>query len=261
MSLNYSIIGVEGNHDQAFVGKILRRLLGFKDFRTVDKGQEDKLDPSWDKFKPTYPKNGNLYTRLDMPSILFTDTHSVAVYAGEGGNLKQNLEDIISVNAHFQNNLSAFAIIIDADKNNPQSLTQEYSDTFKQYYPHFPTQAGLVSQTSPRTGIYILPDNQHQGVLETILLKCGEIAYPDYLAEAKEYIAKIKTYPRKDYKWKNFDEDKAIIAAVVSLLKPGKTNTVSVSDNRWISQETDKTVTELSNFVEFLKTILNLSYL
>ncbi|WP_273040238.1 hypothetical protein [Iningainema tapete] len=31
MSLNYALIGVEGPHDQAFVGKVLK-ILGFKKF-------------------------------------------------------------------------------------------------------------------------------------------------------------------------------------------------------------------------------------
>lgn len=253
MTLNYSIIGVEGNHDQAFVSKVLKLL----DFN-VYQGQETDLDPFWEKFKPTYPKKGNLYKRLDMPSILYTETHSVAVYCGEGSNLKENLEDFISVNSHFQTDLSAFAIIIDADKKNPQSLTQEYSNTFKQYYPDFPTQAGIVSETSPRTGIYILPDNQNQGVLETILLKCGETVYPEYLEKAQNYVSEIEKCNQKDYKWKTFDKEKAIIATIVSILKPSKTNTVSISDNKWVSQETYQSVTELFNFVEFLRKLLDL---
>lgn len=55
MSLNYSIIGVEGNHDQAFVSKVLT-LLEFQ----IYKGQDTELDPFWEKFKPTYPKNWSL---------------------------------------------------------------------------------------------------------------------------------------------------------------------------------------------------------
>ena len=89
-----------------------------------------------------------------MPSILFTDTHSVAIYCGEGRNLKENLEDVISVNSRFQTELSAFSIIVDADKKDPQSIVPEYSKVFRKYYPHFPTQAGFVSEISPRTGDY-----------------------------------------------------------------------------------------------------------
>jgi len=77
LSKFYAIIGVEGPQDQAFVGKVLK-LLGFKDFREACKGLEAQLDPFWRKFIPTYPR-GNLYQRLAMPSILFTDTISAAI--------------------------------------------------------------------------------------------------------------------------------------------------------------------------------------
>lgn len=57
------------------------------------------LDPFWRKFIPRYPRKGNLYKRLDMPSIWFDDKLSVAVYVGEGSNLNQNLDDTAVLNA------------------------------------------------------------------------------------------------------------------------------------------------------------------
>ncbi len=50
--MRYAIIGVEGRHDQAFVARVLKKLLGFRDF----KGLQSQLDPFWRKFIPTYPK-------------------------------------------------------------------------------------------------------------------------------------------------------------------------------------------------------------
>jgi hypothetical protein len=61
---SYALIGVEGPQDQAFVGKVLK-FLGFQSFD----GQESKLEPFWRNFIPPYPRQGNLYKRLDMPSI------------------------------------------------------------------------------------------------------------------------------------------------------------------------------------------------
>jgi hypothetical protein len=81
------LIGVEGNHDQAFLSKILRELLGFSKCE-----DQRNLDVLWRKFIPVYPpKTGKLHLRLDMPSILYTDTLSVAIYAGEGSRLVDNL--------------------------------------------------------------------------------------------------------------------------------------------------------------------------
>ena len=92
MNRQYVLIGVEGNHDQAFISKILCKLLGFSKFD----GKISELDPFWRKFIPNYPKGGNLYVRLDMPAILYTETLSVALYAGEGSNLITNLNDKLS---------------------------------------------------------------------------------------------------------------------------------------------------------------------
>ncbi len=52
VNVKYSILGVEGPHDQAFIGKLLD-FYGLEKFR----GERKSLDPFWVKFIPTYPKN------------------------------------------------------------------------------------------------------------------------------------------------------------------------------------------------------------
>jgi hypothetical protein len=253
--LKYALIGVEGPHDQAFTGKVVK-LLGFKDFREELKGLKSNLDPFWRKFIPVYPKQGNLYKRLDMPSILFNDTISVAIYAGEGSNLVTNLDDILSANPEYQTNLSAFGIVADCDKSNPDKIVSEYTNKFRNYFPDFPNQAGVVNANSPRTGIYVLPDNVSQGVLDTLLCSCGEIAYPAYMERARSYLDDFSEPERKSLKWKNFDLEKALVATVVSVLKPGKTNTTSIADNNWVSEQTQQQVPALANLIEFLSQLL-----
>ncbi|MBD1811138.1 DUF3226 domain-containing protein [Microcoleus vaginatus DQ-U2] len=257
--MKYAIIGVEGPHDQAFTGKVLK-LLGFKDFREELKGLKSDLDPFWRKFIPVYPKKGNLYKRLDMPSILFNDTISVAIYAGEGSNLVTNLNDILSANPEYQTNLAAFGIVADCDKSNPAQVVVKYSNCFREYFPNFPTQAGVVDHINiPRTGIYVLPDNASQGVLDTLLCRCGEIAYPAYMEKASSYLNEFSESDRKSLKWKNFDPEKALVATVVSVLKPGKTNTTSIADNNWVSEQTKQQVPALANFIKFLSQLLEVS--
>ena len=55
-----------------------------------------------------------------------------------------------------------------------------------------------------------------------------------------------------------FGELMATIATVVSVFKPGKTNTVSISDNAWISSETQNQIPELRNLSNFLAQLLDL---
>ena len=256
--MKYAIIGVEGPHDQAFTGKVLK-LLGFKDFREELKGLKSDLDPFWRKFIPVYPKKGNLYTRLNMPSILFNDTISVAIYAGEGSNLVTNLDDILFANYEYQTNLAAFGIVADCDKSTPDRIVEPYAKKFRSYFPNFPQCPGLVDTNSPRTGIYVLPDNASPGVLDTLLCECGQIAYPAYIEKASSYLNEFSESDRKSLKWKNFDREKALVATVVSVLKPGKTNTTSIADNNWVSEQTKQEVPALENFIKFLTQLLEVS--
>ncbi|WP_414572531.1 DUF3226 domain-containing protein [Nostoc sp. CCY 9925] len=257
MSREYVLIGVEGNHDQAFISKILCKLLGFSKFD----GNVSELNGIWRKFIPVYPpKTGKLYLRLDMPTILYNDRISLAIYAGEGSNLITNLKDKLSdIDC---SSLFAFAIVADADKDRPDQVAEEYYQGFKEYFPDFPTtvsQSGNVIAGSPRLGIYILPDNSQQGVLDTLICDCGDLVYPEYMQRAREYINKFSEEERnkKPLKWKPFDQEKAIIATVVSVLKPGKTNQTSISDNHWIGAETSE-IPVIQNLTTFFRDLLNL---
>lgn len=255
MSLRYGIIGVEGPHDQAFVGKVLEKLFQFKRFN----GKKSDLDPFWENFIPTYPKNGDLYKRLDMPSILFTQSISVAIYAGGGTTLGQYLYAIIQNHSKYKTDIAAFGIVVDSDRKPPEQVAKLYYDCFQEQFPNFPQQAGNVNvDSSPHTGIYVLPDNINQGVLDTLLCSCGEIAYPEYMNRASTYIASFSNQERKDLEWAPFDHEKALIATIVSVLMPGQTNTSSIARNKWVSLQTNDRVPAFTKFVEFIKLLLDL---
>ena len=245
------LIGVEGNHDQAFLEKIFRKLLGFAKW-----DEKSELDPLWrSKFIPTYPtKTGRYYTRLDMPSILHKGDISIAIYAGEGSNLLPNL--ILKLSNLDKESFSGFAIIADADKKTPPEIAKAYHDGLAEYFPNFPTDAGNVIKGLPNLGIYILPNNLDQGVMDTLLCECGEIAYPDHMQRAKTYINQFSDQETRH--WKPFDREKATIAAVTSILKPGKTNTVSVSDDKWISYDTAQLIPAIQSLLDFLRDLIDI---
>jgi hypothetical protein len=255
------LIIVEGNHDQAFIARILREFLKFSPWNQ----ETEPLESLWQALVPTYnpKKTKKYYTRLNMPTILNTNDLSVAIYVGEGSNLFQNL--IGEDNSVLQNisdalsnidpeAFSGFGIILDADKETPNDKAKEYCDELKEYFPNFPNQAGTVVKGSPNLWIYILPNNSDQGVLDTLLCECGEVAYPVYMKRAKDYINQFS-----EIKWKRFDKDKATIATVVSVLKPGKTNTVSIADNEWISGSTMQQIPAIKSFVDFLRDLIEIT--
>ncbi|MDE5094501.1 MAG: hypothetical protein O4804_09785 [Trichodesmium sp. St11_bin5] len=255
--VKHAIIALEGNHDQALVAKLLKNL-GFKSFH----GNVSNLDLFWTKFIPRYPtKKGKLYARLNMPSILFNESLSVAIYVGEGSNIAENLDDFLSINPEYQTDIIALGIIADADKKNPEKVVEKYSKRLLNYFSDFPDQPGIVDKNFPRTGIYVLPNNVSQGVLDTLLCECGEIVYSDYMERAKLYLDNFSQEERdsKPLKWKPFDDKKALVATVVSVLKPGKTNTVSINDNDWISDQTIEKVESLKLLQIFLMELLGLT--
>lgn len=257
MSRRCVLIGVEGNHDQAFLCKVLRELLGFSQFND----DESKLDSLWRKFIPVYPpKTGRLYLRLDMPSILYTDTLSVAVYVGEGSKLIDNLNTKLA-DIDYSTDLAAFGIVVDADKYTPPQVARAYHDGFQEFFPDFPTEvgeSGSVTGNSPKLGLYILPNNYDQGVLDTLLCECGEVAYPTHMERAKAYINQFSSEEIQKIGWKPFDREKATVAAVASILKPGKTNTVSIADNKWICAQAEQQLPQLQNLTHFLKKLLGI---
>lgn len=257
--VEYAFIGVEGNHDQAFIGKVLK-LLGLHDFREQQRGLRENLDPFWSKLVPSYPtKKGELYKRLPMPSILYNRNLSVAIYGGEGSNLKSKVDAILSNERTYQTDLSSFVIIADADKQGINEVIKPYVDCFRQYFPNFPEQAGEIKKRDPTyTGIYVLPNNSSQGTLDQLLCQCGEVAYSEFISRGKAYLETFTEDERKEMKWKPFDYEKALIATVVSVLKPGKTNTASINDNKWVSNQTKEVVHDLKQLIEFLADALKI---
>jgi hypothetical protein len=250
------LIGVEGNHDQAFIAKILKNI-----FQLTECQYQKHLDSIWRKFIPTYPtQSGKLHLRLDMPSILYNEVLSIAIYAGEGSNLVENLQLKLS-DIDYSNSLKAFGIVADADSNTPSSVVQRYRDGLKDLFPGFPSETsciGAIVDEKPRLGIFILPDNSSNGVLDTMLCKCGDVAYPTLMPRAKEYISKFSDDEVGQIGWKPFDRQKAIVAAVASILKPGGTNTATLSNNDWVSQDTYNQIEEIKAFCTFLENLLEL---
>jgi hypothetical protein len=183
VSLKYCILGVEGAHDQAFIGKLLKQ----HSLEEID-GKRDSLDPFWEKFVPTYLKYGRLYDRLDMPSIFFSQTHSVAIYQGEGSNLCKNLKLKIKEHDPYMKDIHAFGLVLDADTTTPQQKAIKYANELRELYPSLVGEPSKIIAGKPRTGIYVLPDNIRQGTLDNILVDCATLVYPDHKVGAIQFL-------------------------------------------------------------------------
>jgi hypothetical protein len=253
VSLKYCLLGVEGPHDQAFISKLLKQQ-GLSEFN----GERDLVDPFWQKFIPTYPnpKNGKLYIRLDMPSIFSSPTHSVAIYQGEGSNLCNKLKGRIKEHDPYMRDIHTFGLVLDADTTPPKQKATTYANELREFYPSLVGEPGKIVAGKPRTGIYVLPNNKRPGTLDSILVDCASVMYPDHKVGAIQFLDGLNIAHKS--KWRPFDGEKAMVATIVSVLKPGAANAPSIRQDDWICDKTVNGVAEVGLFSEFLKDLLEL---
>jgi hypothetical protein len=124
---------------------------------------------------------------------------------------------------------------------------------------------GQPGVSEPRAGVYVLPNNEDHGTLETILLKCGEKVYPDLIAGARAWIEPLDpedntifvTAKERKYLAKPAGKSKAVVAAVASVLRPGRSVQVSIQDNRWLSDNEALSTPEVAAFQAFVSSLIN----
>lgn len=262
MSLKYCILAAEGPHDQAAIGRLLK-LFGLEDFASKFGGDPTFLDAFWVGFIPKTPPK-KLYVRSSMPSIFTSQTHSVAVYQGEGSNLIRNLLATIGTYVNKENNrkpyiedIHAIGLIVDADTSNPSDLARKYADELLLTFPMISGVPGTITVGTPRTGIYVLPDNKRQGTLDSILVDCAANVYSDHKVGAEAFLNGLDDKHKKHWR-KPFGGQKALVASIVSVLEPGMANTSSIAQDNWIGEETVKSVAEIASLKDFLAILLEL---
>lgn len=239
--MKYGYVAVEGPHDLAFVG----RLLKLHDLDRV-KSLPD-LDPFWHVLVPrVFPHQDDLLKRVPVPTFFANATHTVAVHAVEGdGGFEHTLQDSLdTLYAKPGPQLTGIGVLLDADSRIPAV------DRFKRLkasldatpFPtpiRLPAAPGEVSPAPPHAGVFVLPDNARQGTLEELLLECARVVYPTLEAGAQAYLTMAAAAPelRADDR-KAFGKDagrsKALVACIASFLRPGKATQVSLQDNRWL---------------------------
>jgi Protein of unknown function (DUF3226) len=251
LSLKYCLLAVEGPHDQAAITKVLQ-LSGLEKFD----GSAKALDPFWEGFVPRYPKGGNLYTRMDMPSIVTSQTHSVAVYWGEGSRLVQNLIAIATNHKRYAEDIQAFGLITDADRP-PHVIARKKAKEMRTIFPGISESPGIITDGPPRTGIYVLPDNKRKGILDSILVECASIIYPDHKCGAEKFLKELDNMHTSHLQ--NSAMEKALVSCIVSVLRPSASNTSSIAQDNWICEETSSKVTNIILLDRFLRSLLQLS--
>ena len=111
----------------------------------------------------------------------------------------------------------------------------------------------------------MLPGNEKTGTLDSMLVNCATIRYPRYKTRAEQFLDEILQpidgmYAKelKELR-KPFGKEKALVATIVSVLKPGRANAPSIADDEWICELTEKQVPEVARLKQFLVDLLELS--
>ncbi len=230
----YGYLAVEGPHDAEFVCRLLRPF----GLRTVVLIAE--LDSFFTPLVPTsYPHDGDLLKRMPVPLFLRSSTHVIAVHAvGGESQIVETIEENVRVIPVGL--LSGIGVLLDSDKvARPEDRYSSLRDRLRTAGFPFPDAAGVVAPSSPRFGGFVLPDNQAQGTLESILLECAGLVYPNLLGLAMAHVdaaigdSSLVARDRKDL-GKPSGKDKAIVASIAAVLRPGKSVQVSIKDNRWL---------------------------
>lgn len=258
MSRQLSLLVVEGPHDCALLGKLLRGHQ-IKPLQRVD-----RLEPFWSPTVPrTFPVNGDLLARHPVPAFFQSATHSVAVrIAGGDTELVRQLGLTLKLLPAWQEALASIAIFLDADEQPPAERWQglRRAAAAGGLALTLPEHPGQCSDGPPRVGGYVFPDNAAPGTLEDLLLAAGALAYPTLLDGASRYldgvVPQLTPADLTEFS-KRAGKKKALLGACASVLRPGKAVQNSIQDNRWLEGDALE-LPILVSLRRFLATLLGL---
>ncbi len=230
----YGYLVVEGPHDVEFAYRLLSPF-GFKRVQW-EKDLDEFLDPLVPRKFPL--DDGDLQKRIPVPLFLQSDSHAIAIHSAGGDS---RLTEVVQENAVYldHNQITGVGILLDSDHAVP--ALERFNGiklTMQQLGVTLPNAPGFVQAGNPKYGVFVLPDNTVQGTLEELLLETASQVYPNLLASATQHIDNaylendLTGDDKKDVN-KPAGRKKAIVGAMASLLRPGKSVQVSIQDNRW----------------------------
>lgn len=254
----YHLLVVEGAHDAAFFGQLLRQ-------RQFEKTlMRNQVDPYWDKLIPTqFPTDpkGKLDHVVKYPDIYESAVQgseaSVAILVANGDSrLIPEFQAALEILDVTQ--LRSAAIVSDADDVGvPARVTQLLeglaaisAEGIKNSLPGFPLTlpaAPGVANGAPRIGIHIFPNNVDNGTLETILLDCATTSYSAYRRPAVDFVAQVDaSQPAGVQELRSLrrgaGRQKAAAGVLGNLLFPGYSLSVAVDRGSWLAPVTGNEV-------------------
>jgi hypothetical protein len=273
MTRRLSFVAVEGQHDSAFIGRLLKDA----GFRLVQRMIEVSgrpnglfLDPKLSRLVPPgYPHDNDLLARVPVPHFWQSEHHAIALRPANSDSKLAN-SVVAAIRAIDPEAFGSIAVVLDADNKGvpPERLRgirrgveDEARRLNHELGFEFPETPGVVSVGTSKFGVFIMPDNSGPGTLEDLLLECADENYPDLKAKAVAYLSDID---RSALSGDDLDEmegapageKKAQVGVIASVLKPGKAIQNSISDNRWL-EGSAKALPRIEELRRFLRELLD----
>lgn len=241
-----------------FVGRVLK----VNGFARVTKRSE--LDRFWIPIIPTtWPVNDDLARRVPVPVFFRNQACCVAVDSAVGDRrIPTTIHDTLLTLGIDAGGLVGLGAVLDADSSqSPIARFNQLRSGLSPQVPGFPAYPGQVSSSRPRSGAFVMPDNASAGTLEDLLLEAARHTLPNLLADAERFIERVdptgpelSAHDCSDFT-KPAGRNKATVACLGNIFKPGKAIQTSIQDDFWVSAATLRIV-RLAAFEEFIKSLL-----
>lgn len=230
-------VAAEGVHDVAVVGTLLR-LGGWK--RLTKRTQL----PCWRELLPTsWPQDENI-ARLSVqaPHYYQHGEKLLAIVAAGGISvIAPKLTTHLTVIASVDDPEVPTAVGVLLDQDTTNSPAARFDKLVGLLPPSLPKPSGVgLVEGAPRVGVYVLPGLAEQGTLEDVLLECAATSYPALGCRAVRYVDGVDQQ-LTEFRGRDLDDlrspagrNKAVIAAIAAVLRPGKSLSVSLEDNHWL---------------------------
>ncbi|MBB4007230.1 DUF3226 domain-containing protein [Allorhizobium taibaishanense] len=264
--MQHSLVVVEGVHDAAFLG----HLLIANGFRAID-NIVDVPDIWRDLIPKIFPDGSKLKHVVSYPDIYINAVgreQTVAIkVAGDVSILIEELQaslEILNVSEIY-----SIAIVADADdigsnarfdyvKNLLHAMNESVDPRSVRGFPLVvPTDLDKFGGGAPRVGVFILPDNQRAGTLETLLCEFSAERFPLIDSAVKALIYEVdKTVPITEKYLKSFrkgaGKSKAHVSIVGNFLSPGSSLAVSLTKSDWLPTKNNEKIAPVNGFIKAL---------
>ncbi len=247
--MSSSLLVVEGAHDASFFGHLLAQ----HEYHLVRRLSD--LPDRWSDLIPRrYPVDDQqtLDHVIRIPEIYLHGGGNDVGIINAGG--ERSLVDALRVALDRLGADTFFAIGLVLDADHDVDVAHRFSDIRLQLeqlnaaavtegaagYPiPLPVAPGVVIRGHPAVGVYVLPDNERQGTLETLLLECAAFDHPLAHRAASTMVKYLAT--RAGSHSATFGRLrsqagglKAQAGVIANILQPGTSLAVSLRRSKWL---------------------------